>query len=125
MMYAEQLNTLLHSLGQLTVSLDHYRDKADQYATLDKIEKLAKQHKAQLREGLLSSAGSVVMGQVYALTGAARDSRPVKWAEVCKEIKRDVPTHVYNHAVERWTTPNQYVTISITRKQPYLKQASR
>ena len=104
MMYEEIKRSLLHNLGQLTVQLDTLPDKVDQFATLDAIEKLAKQHKAELREGFVRSSSAALQGANYALT----------YSEVCKDLKGCVHLGLYNEYIEKWTTSNMRTTVSVS-----------
>ena len=114
MMYFEQKRSLLHNLGQLTVQLDTFPDKVDQYATLDKIEKLAKQHKAELRTGIVSSSNAALEGANYALTIVRRNTSTTKWAEVSKDLRHSVVPGVWNNAIDRWTTSNMRTIVSVS-----------
>jgi len=113
-MYCEVKRSLLHNLGQLTVQLDTLPDKVDQYATLDKIEKLAKQHKAELRTGFVLSNSAALEGANYALTIVRRNTPTIKYSEVCKDLKHLVHLGLYNEYVEKWTTSNMRVTVSVS-----------
>ena len=114
MMYCEVKRSLLHNLGQLTVQLDTLPDKVDQFATLDKIEKLAKQHKAELRSGFVLSNSAALEGANYALTIVRRDTSTTKWPEVCKDLQRAVSALCYKSAVARWTTSNMRTIVSVS-----------
>ena len=113
-MYDEVKRSLLHNLGQLTVQLDTLPDKVDQFATLDKIEKLAKQHKAELRSGFELSNSAALEGANYALTIVRRNTPTIKYSEVCKDLKHLVHLGLYNEYVEKWTTSNMRVTVSVS-----------
>jgi hypothetical protein len=113
-MYEEIKRSLLHNLGQLTVQLDTFPDKVDQFATLDKIEKLAKQHKAELRSGFVLSSSAALEGANHALTIVRRQTSSVKWVEVSKDLKPCVVPAVWNRAMERWTTSNMRVIVSVS-----------
>ena len=114
MMYGEVKRSLLHNLGQLTVQLDTLPDKVDQFATLDKIEKLAKQHKTELRTGFVLSNSAALEGANYALTIVRRNTPTIKYSEVCKDLKHLVHLGLYNEYVEKWTTSNMRVTVSVS-----------
>ena len=114
MMYFEQKRSLLHNLGQLTVQLDTFPDKVDQYATLDKIEKLAKQHKAELRTGIVTSNSAALEGANYALTIVRRDTPSVKYSEVVKSLKQFVAQGIYLEMIAKWTTSNMRVIVSVS-----------
>ena len=113
-MYCEVKRSLLHNLGQLTVQLDTLPDKVAQFATLDKIEKLAKQHKAELRSGFVLSNSAALEGANYALTIVRRNTPTIKYSEVCKDLKHLVHLGLYNEYVEKWTTSNMRVTVSVS-----------
>ena len=113
-MYDEVKRSLLHNLGQLTVQLDTLPDKVDQYATLDAIEKLAKKHKAELRSGFVSSSSAALEGANHALTIVRRQTTSVKWVEVSKDLKHLVHLGLYNEYVQKWTTSNIRVTVSVS-----------
>ena len=113
-MYDEVKRSLLHNLGQLTVQLDTLPDKVDQYATLDAIEKLVKKHKAELRSGFVTSSSAALEGANYALTIVRRDTSTTKWPEVCKDLRPSVVPGVWNHAIDRWTTSNMRVIVSVS-----------
>jgi len=113
-MYCEVKRSLLHNLGQLTVQLDTLPDKVDQFATLDKIEKLAKQHKTELRTGFVLSNSAALEGANYALTIVRRNTPTIKYSEVCKDLKHLVHLGLYNEYVEKWTTSNMRVTVSVS-----------
>ena len=113
-MYGEVKRSLLHNLGQLTVQLDTLPDKVDQFATLDKIEKLAKQHKTELRTGFVLSNSAALEGANYALTIVRRNTPTIKYSEVCKDLKHLVHLGLYNEYVEKWTTSNMRVTVSVS-----------
>ena len=113
-MYCEVKRSLLHNLGQLTVQLDTLPDKVDQFATLDAIEKLAKQHKAELREGFVRSSSAALQGANYALTIVRRNTPSIKYSEVCKDLKGCVHLGLYNEYIEKWTTSNMRTTVSVS-----------
>ncbi len=114
MMYDDVKRSLLHNLGQLTVQLDTLPDKVDQFATLDKIEKLAKQHKAELRSGFVLSNSAALEGANYALTIVRRNTSTTKWAEVSKDLRLSVVPGVWNHVIDRWTTSNMRTIVSVS-----------
>jgi len=113
-MYEEIKRSLLHNLGQLTVQLDTLPDKVDQFATLDKIEKLAKQHKAELRSGFVLSSSAALEGANYALTIVRRDTPSVKYSEVVKSLKQFVAQGIYLEMIAKWTTSNMRVIVSVS-----------
>ena len=113
-MYEEIKRSLLHNLGQLTVQLDTLPNKVDQFATLDKIEKLAKQHKDELRQGFVLSNSAALEGANHALTIVRRTTPTVKYSEVCKDLKHLVHLGLYNEYVQKWTTSNIRVTVSVS-----------